>query len=142
MERLRSVTPSPGRVTQGVDLQNDGITDIFRIQNTSPNVGEDDNLHQKEGRGLLYSEVVLESFPPEEVKKLDDPLIEYIKDEVPIEKWEEEVPDRTIHLVRRLLKARDDVTTQGMRNYLLVLDKEYRSQRITQEIIGTLEEFG
>ena len=37
MERPRSAPPLMGMVTQGVNMQNDGITEFFRMQNNSPN---------------------------------------------------------------------------------------------------------
>ena len=83
-----SVPPSMNLVDQGVDVHNDGITDISRMQNNSLNdsngsdvgVGEGDNERQEEGRGLSYSEVVLEMFSGDQVKEVVSVLIEYIKD--------------------------------------------------------------
>jgi hypothetical protein len=68
-------------------------------------------------------------------------LIEYVKDEVPIENCEGQAPVRTIYLLRTLLKNRDKVTTEEMQTYHMALEKEFRkNQRLSQEIIGTPDE--
>jgi hypothetical protein len=56
-------------------------------------------------------------------------LVEYVKDEVPIENWEGQPPARTIHLLRTLLKNRDKVTTEGMQAYRMTLEKEFRKNQ-------------
>jgi hypothetical protein len=67
---------------------------------------------KEEGRELSYTQVVLERHSVEQVKELVSFLIEYIKDDVSIEKWEEQSPERTVRLVKVMLKNRDKVTCQ------------------------------
>ena len=55
-------------------------------------------------------------------------LVEYVKDEVPIENWEGHPPARTVHLLRTLLKNRDKVTTEGMQAYRMALEKEFKKK--------------
>lgn len=47
--------------------------------------------------------MVLESHSVEQVKELVSFLIEYIKDDLPIEKWEEQSPERVVRLVKVML---------------------------------------
>ena len=113
VERPRSAPPLMGMVVQGVNMQNDGITEFSRMQNNSPN---DFNGPGVEGgdmgqEGLdLYEDVVLERLSAEQVKDVARLLIEYVKDEVPIENWEGQPPAKTVNLLRMLLKNRDKVT--------------------------------
>jgi hypothetical protein len=84
-------TSSAGRMTQGVDWQNDGITDIFRMENSPPigsnmEVGEDDNFGQEQDRWLSYAEEVVDRLAPEGVKQMAVLLIAYLEVEVPTEK--------------------------------------------------------
>ena len=144
VERPRSAPPLMGMVVQGVNMQNDGITEFSRMQNNSPN---DFNGPGVEGgdmgqEGLdLYEDVVLERLSAEQVKDVARLLIEYVKDEVPIENWEGQPPAKTVNLLRMLLKNRDKVTTEGMQAYRMALEKEFRkSQRLSQEIISAEEE--
>ena len=144
VERPRSAPPLMGMVVQGVNMQNDGITEFSRMQNNSPN---DFNGPGVEGgdmgqEGLdLYEDVVLERLSAEQVKDVARLLIEYVKDEVPIENWEGQPPAKTVNLLRMLLKSRDKVTTEGMQAYRMALEKEFRkSQRLSQEIISAEEE--
>ncbi len=148
MKRPRSASPLIGMVAQGVSMQNDGITEFSRMQNNSPNDFngadsgvEDGNLGQ-EGRELSYEDVVLERLSTEKVKDVVKVLVEYVKDEVPIENWEGQQPTRTVHLLRALLKNRDKVTaegllrallknrdkvtTEGIQTYLMALEKELK----------------
>jgi hypothetical protein len=100
-------------VVQGVNMQNDGITEFSRMQNNSPN---DFNGPGVEGGDMgqevleLYEDVVLERLSTEQVKDVARLLIEYVKDEVPIENWEGQPPAKTVNLLRMLLKNRDKVT--------------------------------
>jgi hypothetical protein len=62
-------------MAQGVDWQNDGITDISRMQNSPPigsnmEVGEDDNFGQEQDHWLSYAEEVMDRLPPEGVKQM------------------------------------------------------------------------
>jgi hypothetical protein len=147
MERPRSAPPLMRTVAQGVDLQNDGITEFSRMQKNSPNdfngadIGVEDGDLGQEGRELSYEDVVLERLSDEQVKDVVRLLVEYVKDEVPIENWEGQPPARTVHLLRTLLKNRDTVTTEGVQPYRLALEKEFKkNQRLSQEIIGALDE--
>jgi hypothetical protein len=149
MERPRSAPPLMRMVAQGVDMQNDGMTEFSRMQNKFPNdfngadigVEEGDDLRQEEGRELSYADVVLERFSAEQVKGVAKLLIKYVKDEVPIEKWEEQSPERTVYLLRTMLKIRDQVTAEGIQTHRMTLDKQYRKNlHLSQEIIGALEE--
>jgi hypothetical protein len=71
MKRPRSVPPLMGMVTQGVNMQNDGITEFSRMQNNSPNDfngadnGVEDGDLGQEGRELSYEDVVFERFSTE-----------------------------------------------------------------------------
>ncbi len=94
MERPRLAPPLMRVMEQGVNIQNDGITEFSRMQNNSPNDFngtdsgvEDGNLGQG-GRELSYENVVLERFSTEQVKDVVRLLVEYVKDEVRIENWE------------------------------------------------------
>jgi hypothetical protein len=134
-------------VSQGVDLQNDGITEFSRMQNNSPNdfnetdIGVEDGDLGRKGRESSYEDVVLERFSVEQVKDVVRLLVEYVKDEVPIENWEGQPPARTVHLLRTLLKNRDKVTTEEVQAYHMALEKEFKkNQRLSQEIVGALDE--
>ena len=147
MERPRSAPPLMGIVAQGVNMQNDGITEFSRIQNNSSNDfdgagrGVEDGDLGQEGRELSYEDVVLERLSTEQVKDVTRLLVEYVKDEVSIENWEGQPPTRTVHLLRTLFKNRDKVTTEGIQAYHMTLEKELRkNQRLSQEIIGALDE--
>jgi hypothetical protein len=91
IERPRSAPPLMGMVVQGVDMQNDGITEFSRIQDNSPNdfngtdSGVEDGDLGQEGRELSYEDVVLERLSTEQVKDVSRLLVEDVKDEVPIE---------------------------------------------------------
>jgi hypothetical protein len=147
MERPRSAPPLMRVVAQGINMQNDGVTEISRMQNNSPNdfngteSGVEDGDLGQEGRELSYEDMVLERLSTEQVKDVARLLVEYVKDEVPIENWEGQPPARTVHLLKTLLKNRDKVTTEGMQAYRMALEKEFRkNQRLSQEIIGALDE--
>ncbi len=85
--------------------------------------------------------MVLEKLSTEQVKDVARLLVEYVKDEVPIENWEGQQPARTVHLLRTLIKNQDKVTTEGIQACLMSLEKEFRkNQRLSQEIIGALDE--
>ncbi len=135
-------TSSVGRMVQGVDCQNDGITDISRMQNSPPigsnmEVGEDDNFVQEQDHCLSYVEEVVDRFPPEEVKQMVVLLIAYIESDVPIEKWQELVPDQIVQSARKMLKARDDAVVQTVRNLHMTLDKSHeKGRRLAQEVLG------
>jgi hypothetical protein len=147
MERPCSGPPLMRMVVQGVDMQNDGITEFSRIQNNSPNffngadIGVEDGDLGREGRESSYEDVVLERLSTEQVKDVVRLLVEYVKDEMPIENWEGQPPARTVHLLRTLLKNRDKVTTEGVQAYRMALEKEFKkNQLLSQEIIGALDE--
>ena len=116
-------------------MHNDGITDISLMQNASlivfngadDIVGEDDNVHHEEGHGLTrsYSEMVLGRFSSEQVKEVVSVLVEYIQDEVPVERWAEQTPERTVPLIKGMLKNRDNFVAEGVRAVRLTLDQEY-----------------
>ena len=147
VDRPRSAPPLMGMVAQGVNMQNDGITEFFHMQNNSPNdfngadIGVEDGDLGQEGLELSYEDVVLERLSTEQVKDVAKLLVEYVKDEVPIENWERQSPARTVNLLRSLLKNRDKVTTEGMQAYRMALEKEFRkNQRLSQEILGAHDE--
>ena len=147
MERPRLAPPLMRVMEQGVNIQNDGTTEFSRMQNNSPNdfngtdSGVEDGDLGQGGRELSYENVVLERLSTEQVKDVVRLLVEYVKGEVPNENWEGQPPARTVHLLRTLLKNRDKVTTEGIQVYHMVLEKEFRkSQRLSQEIIGALDE--
>ncbi len=54
MERPRSARPSMRMVAQGVDMQNDGITEFSRMQNNFPNVFNGVDIGVEEGDNLGY----------------------------------------------------------------------------------------
>jgi hypothetical protein len=125
MERPRSAPPLMRVVTQGVNMQNDEVTEFSRMQNNSPNDFngtdsgvEDGDLGQK-GRELSYEDMVLERLSTEQVKDVARLLVDYVKDEVPIENWEGQPPVRTLHLLRTLLKNRDKVIGNAIDKKLL-----------------------
>jgi hypothetical protein len=128
-------------------MQNDGITEFSRMQKNSSNdfngadSGVEDGDLGQEGRELSYEDVVLERLSSEQVKDVTRLLVECVKDEVPIENSEGQLPVRTVHLLRTLLKNRDSVTTEGIQAYHMALEKEFRkNQRLSQEIIRTIDE--
>jgi hypothetical protein len=123
------------------------MMEFSRIQNNSPNdfngadSGVEDGDLGQEGRELSYEDVVLERFSTEQVKDVSKLLIEYVKDEVPIENWEGQPPVRTVHLLRTFLKNRDKVTTEGIQAYLMSLEKDFRkNHRLSQDIIDVIDE--
>ena len=147
VERPSSAPPLMGMVAQGVNMQNDGITEFFRMQNNSPNdfngagIGVEDGDMGQEGLGLSYEDMVLERLSAEQVKGVARLLIEYVKDEVAIENWEGQSPARTVHLLRAFLKNREKTITEGRQVYRMALEKEFRkNQKLSQEILGALEE--
>ncbi len=103
-------------MTQGVDWQNDGITDISRMQNSPPigsnmEVGKDGNFGQEQDRWLSYAEEVVDRLTPEGVKQMTVLLITYLETEVSIERWQELAPDQIVQSTRKMLKVRDDSVT-------------------------------
>jgi hypothetical protein len=64
-------------------------------------------------------------------------LIAYLETEVPIEKWQELAPDQIVQSTRKMLKARDDVVDQSVRNLRMALDKSHeKGRRLAQEVLG------
>ncbi len=104
-------------------------------------IGVEDGDMGQEGLELSYEDVVLERLSDEQVTDVAKLLIEYVKDEVPIESWEGQPPARTVDLLRTMLKNRDKVISEGIQTHRLALDKEYRRNlHLSQEIIGAFDE--
>ncbi len=79
----------------------------------------------------------MDRLPPEGVKEMTVLLITYLETEVPIEKWQELAPDQIVQSARKMLKARDDVVAQSMRNLRMALDKSHEKGRsLAQEVLG------
>ena len=90
---------------------------------------------------MSYSELVLGRVSAEQVKEVGSALVEYIQDEVPVEKWAEEAPERTVSLIKRMLKKRDYFVAEGVRTVRVALDQEYnRSLSLSQEIVNAEED--
>jgi len=136
---------SEGRMEQGIEGQNDGITDIFRTQNSSPRdfnlvVEEDGNSRPQEDRlpSLPYrdAETVVDKLTPEAVKQMAVLLITYLAGEVPVERWRELEPRRTVLYDNRMLKTRDDAVAQAVENLRASLDKTHeKNRRLAQEVL-------
>jgi hypothetical protein len=88
------------------NIENDGITEFPRIQNNSPNDfngtdnGVEDGDLGQEGREVSYEDVVLERLSGEQVKDVARLLVEYVK-----------------------------VTAEGIQDYLMALEKEFRKNQ-------------
>ena len=136
-------TSSAGRMEQGVEWQNDGITDTFRMQNSPPigfnmEVEEDGNFSPAEDRLLSDAGAVVDRLSPEGVKQMAVLLVAYLAGELPIEKWQELAPRQTVQYARRVLQARDDVVAQAVENLRAALDKSHeKGRRLAQEVLIT-----
>jgi hypothetical protein len=112
------------------------------MQNSPPigsnmEVGEDGNFGQEQDRWLSYAEEVVDRLPPEGVKQMAVLLIAYLEAEVPIGRWQELAPDQIVQSARKMLKARDDVVAQAVRNLRMALDKSHeKGRRLAQEVLG------
>ena len=63
---------------------------------------------------MSYSEVVLGRPSADQVKEVAGVLVEYIQDEVLVEKWAGQAPERTVSLIKRMLKKRDYFVVEGV----------------------------
>ena len=131
----------------GVELH-DGVADMTVMQNsprTAFNGAEYGVEEEDDGRHIdgptSYAEKVMECLSPGQVRKLAGLTIEYVKDDVPLEKWPMHEPERIVWLIRNMLKNRDNVVAQGMQVHRVAFEKEQkRCQRLSQEIVEALED--
>ena len=99
-------------------------------------VGEDGNFRPQEDRLLSEAEEVADRLTPEAVKQMAVLLITYLAGEVPIEKWQELEPRRTVLYAKRVLKARDDAVAQAVENCRAGLDRSHeKGRRLAQEVL-------
>ena len=99
-------------------------------------VGEGGNFHPQEDRLLSEAEAVVGRLDPEAVTQMAVLLMTYLAGEVPIEKWQELDPRRTVLYAKRVLKARDDAVAQAVENLRATLAKTHeKNRKLAQEVL-------